>query len=111
MAERREEPRGRGGTTPRQPTVPPAEYLGHEHSFTLQMVTQLHGSVGELKAEVRGLLKQAETQETKLDKISHQISNARAVIIVVSILISGCLGVFAFLANKLWDLAVKHLGG
>jgi hypothetical protein len=100
MSERREE-RGRA-TTPRESTVPPAEYVGAEHSFTLQMVTQLHGSVGELKAEVRGLLKQSEKQETKLDKISHQIYAAIAVIAVVGTM-SG------FLLNKIWDLLAAKM--
>jgi hypothetical protein len=100
MPERREE-RGRG-TTPREPTVPPAENIGAEHSFTLQMVTQLHGSVGELKAEVRGLLKQSEKQETKLDKISHQIY-AAIVLLAVAGTITG------FILNKIWDLVAAKL--
>jgi hypothetical protein len=91
MPERREE-RGRG-TTPREPTVPPAENIGAE---------QLHGSVGELKAEVRGLLKQSEKQETKLDKISHQIY-AAIVLLAVAGTITG------FILNKIWDLVAAKL--
>ncbi|HZF30400.1 MAG TPA: hypothetical protein VE907_14885 [Gammaproteobacteria bacterium] len=45
-----------------------------DHSFTLQAVMELHRSVAELATKTDRLIQDVETQGTKLDGISHQVS-------------------------------------
>ncbi len=50
-------------------------------------------------------------KERNFDRISHQISNARTVLIVVAIAFSSIFSFVALLANKFADVAIKHWGG
>ena len=57
---------------------------------------QMQKSLGELHADVRHLKATTDNQSTKLDRISHVIFAAGAVLAVV-------LAFACFLLNKVWD--------
>ncbi len=92
-------------------TSPGVPGTGEHTGLILTTVMQLQHSVGALENSVEMLRSRVDEQGTKLDHISHQISNARTVLIVVAIAISGALSFVAFLANKFADVAIKHWGG
>jgi len=98
MANRPTEPRRPEATTPSESAVPyqhPAD-----HSWNLQILLDLKGSVGEIKEAISTLKKDSETQSKKLDSISHQIYAAWAVLIVL-------LGIGGFLLDKFWNVIAK----
>ncbi len=78
-----EHSRGREGPPrdlPQTPPPPPStEYLG----WILQTISELHKTAGELSKSVETLTDQVRKHEEKLDRISHRIYAAVAVMTIV----------------------------
>jgi hypothetical protein len=73
-----------------------------DHSWSLQIMLDLKGSVGELKEAIRTLQKDSEKQGDKLNTVSHQIYAAGAVLVIV-------IAIASFLLDKLWGPLMKAL--
>jgi hypothetical protein len=88
-------------TTPQRfaETPPQPAYPGSDYSFTLQAVMEMQKSVGQLTQAVQTLTEESKQQRAKLDRISHIIYAAGAVITVVG-------GMIVFLVNKLADALI-----
>lgn len=87
------------------PDTTPPSYVGSDYSFTLQTVLDLKGSVGRLSQAVETLIDTSKDQGRKIDRISHIIYAAGAVVTLLGI-------VAGFLLNKLADVLivfVSHL--
>jgi hypothetical protein len=106
-----EMPNERIEPTPNQPDVPPPRVQMTDWSFTLQAVMELQKAVGSLTSIVSGLQRDSEKHGEQLDKISHQVSNARTAFILVGIALSAALSFVGYVGSKVVDLAIKHWGG
>ncbi len=81
----------------RFPEVPPPAYAQAVGStWLVESMMQMQHAVGELKATVEHLKATSDKQSSKLDRISHQIFAAGAVLAVV-------LAAVGFFMNKIWD--------
>lgn len=101
MADKIGETRTGSGTPPDFPATTPTE-IGREYSFSLQAVMELQKAVGQLSERMDSVRNQIEKQGEKLDRISHQIYAAWAVLVVL-------LTVGGFVIDKSWNLIVAVL--
>jgi hypothetical protein len=88
---------------PRFPETTPTalrQYPGSDYSFTLQAVMHLQEAVGQLREAVGTLKEQSKQHGEKLDKISHTIYAASAVLVVLG-------SIVGFLLNKGIDLLIQ----
>ena len=87
-------------------TASPQEGAGtwasSDYSFTLQAVMEMKQSIGELTQAVRTLNDTTKAHGDKLDKISHRLYAASAVIVVLT-------GIAVFVLDKIWDTLVAAL--
>ena len=83
---------------PRQiPETTPTRYAGAVNEMWLaETVMQMQKSMGELTSSVAQLKTTSADQSTKLDKISHRMYAAGAVITVL-------MGLGGFFLSKIWD--------
>jgi len=99
--------KGRQGDNPRstppinRPTTPPISYPGTEHNWTLQTVFELQKTVGQLTQAVTTLTDQQKQFSTKLDRISHQIYAALAIILLVG-------AILTFFSKGINDMLVHY---
>lgn len=79
------------------PEVPPPAYSQAVNaSWVVESMMQVQQSIGKLEAKVDQLTSASDKQSTKIDKISHIIFAAGAVLAVI-------LTVGGFFLNKIWD--------
>jgi uncharacterized protein (DUF3084 family) len=88
-AERESTPRQLAEVTPSYQQAVGAQWL-------TEAVMQIQASVAELKSDVKHLTTASEKQSSKLDKLSHRMYAAGAVIVVLT-------GIGGFFLNKIWD--------
>jgi hypothetical protein len=69
------------------PNVTPQNVMV-DHSFTLQVVMELHKSVAELATKTDRLIKDVEGQGTKIDAVRHQISFVKGAIWVIGAIVA-----------------------
>jgi hypothetical protein len=95
---RQESPRRSEASTPSEN----AEFYQHpaDQSWSLQILLDVKGALGEIKEAVRTLQKTSDNPGDKLDSISHQIYAAWAVLVVI-IVVGG------FLLDKFWGPLTK----
>jgi hypothetical protein len=65
-------------------------------TYLSEALMQMQATLGELRSDVRHLTTASEKQSTKIDKISHIIFAAGAVLTVL-------LAITGFFINKIWD--------
>lgn len=96
--ERREGGPGSGVSTPAAPQGTPQDVAGfdRDHSFTLQAIMEMQRSLGELTQAVKTLTDTTKIHGDKIEKISHRVYAAGAVIVVL-------LGIGTFFLDKIWD--------
>lgn len=85
---------GRGVGKPSQsgpprdfPSVPPPTPSGTEDRFTLQLLAELKGAVAELSAKTDRLVKDVESQSSKLDGVRQQIAFVKGAVWVIGVLV------------------------
>jgi hypothetical protein len=93
--------------TPASVETPPAPYNGHhDHSFTLQAIMELKGSVGKIEATLEANTRAIEKLDAKLDKIEEKLSGATHRIYAAGAVLTVLVGIGAFVVDKAWDVAV-----
>jgi hypothetical protein len=98
----------RGGGSQRQstpgalPSTNPISYPSTEHNWTLQTVFELQKTVGQLTQAVSTLTGQQGEFSKKLDRISHQIYAAIAIIVLIG-------AVLTFFSKGINDIIVHTL--
>ncbi len=94
------EQREGGQSPPQRPAEgAPSSYPGSDYSFTLQAVFEMKGTLGELTQAIRSLTEQVKDNDTKLDKISHRVYAAAAVVTVLT-------AISAFVLSRIWEFVV-----
>jgi len=88
-------------TVPVFPEVTTPLYKGSDYSFTLQAVMEMQKAVGQLTEAVKTLSEHSKDQAKKLDRISHIIYAAGAVL-AIGIVIGG------FLLTTLKELLINY---
>lgn len=85
---------GRGVGKPSQsgpprdfPSVPPPTSSGAEDRFTLRLLVELKGAVAELSAKTDRLVKDVESQSSKLDGVRQQIAFVKGAVWVIGALV------------------------
>ena len=73
-----------------------------DHSFLLQAIMENQRTLGEVKNAVESLQSTVGTHGTKIDRISHIVYAAGAVLVILS-------GIGAFVLDKIWDQLVTVL--
>ena len=76
--------------------MPPPPIPMMDYSFTVQMIMELKGSVGELKEAVTTLKTSVEKQGTTLEKVNLKIAFATGAILVIGL-------IFGWFFNKKFD--------
>lgn len=94
-------PRGTPTTPEDYPTTPQASYPSGEYSYVLEIVMNMQVTMGKLTEAVDTLKNQSKEHGQKLEKISHTIYGATAVVTVIG-------GIAIFLLNKIWDAALVY---
>lgn len=103
MTPRDERERSRESTTPRFPDTNPPESPSKDYALpTLQAVIEMQRTLGELNQAVKTLTVQSNNQGEKIDKISHRVYAATAVVTVLT-------GIAYFFLNKIFDVVVNIL--
>src|SRR2546423_1433280 len=87
MSEKGKPTGGQKSTPIDLPSTNPPAYPGTEHNWTLQTVFELQKSVGQLTQAVTTLTEQQKGFAAKLDKISHQVYAALAILILIGAVI------------------------
>ncbi len=83
--------------TPKQfPETTPTYQQAVGATWLTEAVMQMQASMGELKSDVKHLTSASEKHSSKLDKISHRVYAAGAVIVVLA-------AIGGFILNKIWD--------
>jgi hypothetical protein len=85
---------------------PSSYYPASDYSFTLQAVMEMQKTVGQLTQAVQTLQEQQKSFSQKLDRISHQIYAALAILL----LIGGLLTFFAKSINDVITHAILSSG-
>ena len=65
------------------------------------MMFEMQGKLGELTQAIQGLTDQVKKNDVKLDKISHRVYAAAAVVTVFS-------AVAAFIVSRIWEFIVAN---
>lgn len=119
MAADQAEPQSASVSPPPSITNPP--FTGHhDHSFTLQMIMELKGSVGELKSSISALKesvdKSCERIERQVDRIDSRIEGAEGKISshgttlkIAGVLLTVALVVGGFFINTAKDILLARL--
>jgi hypothetical protein len=96
MARDKEAPRtGEREVTPsRLPDVTPPPYPSQNYDFILQAVWEINRTLGSLQTSVESLSKQTKEHDDKIDKLSHKVYAATAVIAVLWAIALALLGYF-----------------
>jgi hypothetical protein len=84
------------------PSTTPFSYPGSEHSWTLQTVFELQKTVGQLTQAVTTLTEQQKGFSIKLDRISHQMYAALAILLLLG-------GILGFFSKSINDIIVHSL--
>jgi hypothetical protein len=86
------------GVPPRElPSVQPDHYRhAIDSTFMVESMMEVQKTLGELHAEVRNLKAASDEQTRKLDRISHIVFAAGAIVALL-------LTIGGFLINKVWD--------
>lgn len=89
MAKNRQESSGKENLPGKMPETPPPNMGLDQHSWILQAVMEMRGSIGQLTEAVNTLTTHSKEQKTKLDSISHRIYAGAVVlgIIVAALLL------------------------
>ena len=97
-------PSRREPTTPDDyPVVPPTGRLAAiDHSFLLQSIMEVQGSIGKLTEAVTGLKEQSKDHGQKIERLSLTVYAATAVVTVLG-------GIGVFILNKIWDIALAYM--
>ena len=88
------------------PEVTPSYQQAVGAGYLTESIMQMQATLGELKSDVKHLTAASDKQSGKLDKISHIIFAAGAILALV-------ITVAGFLLNKIWDglvLVMKAAG-
>lgn len=100
------EQRGAGGeqvSPPRYPeTTPPPNFPSGDYTYVLEIVMNMQHTMGKLTEAVNGLKENQAEQRKKLDRISHQIYAAIAVLTLIG-------AVIWFFANSINNLIIHQL--
>jgi hypothetical protein len=102
MTSREERERGRETTPSKFGETTPQTYPGTDYSFTLQAVMEMQKAIGKLTQAVETLTEKTNKHEEKIDKISHRVYAAAAIVSVFAV-------VAGFILNKLADAVISAL--
>jgi hypothetical protein len=94
-----EKDRSKGTGPARYPEVQPPAYPGSEYNFTVQIVFEMQGKLGELSQAIKNLTEVSKEHDKKLDRATNVIYAAGLIIPVL-----GVLAMWGF--NKLVDFLV-----
>ncbi len=87
-------------TTPQYTDTPPTYTQPGDFSY-LEIIMAMHGTVAKLTEAVETLKTQSKEHGQKLERISHTIYAAAAVVTVIG-------GISLFILNKIWDAALLY---
>jgi hypothetical protein len=79
----REERERREVNPPRLPDTTPTVYPGQTYDFTMQMIFDMKGSLGELTQSIKTLTDESKENSKKLSHISHVVYAVGAVVTVL----------------------------
>lgn len=99
------EQRGAGGEqvgTPRYPETTPPPLPSGDYSYVLEIVMNMQHAMGKLTEAVDRLKEDQTKHDKKLDRISHQIYAAIAVLTLI-------LGVFWYFASTINSYVIRQL--
>jgi hypothetical protein len=102
MTAREDKERGRETVPGRLPDTTPPVFPGPNYDFILQCVFEIQKTVGQLTQAVNTLTDQQKTLSERLNKISHQIYAAIAVILVFG-------AILTFFAKGINDLILHRI--
>lgn len=88
---------------------PPIRNGGADHSFTLQAVMELKGSLGELTGTVKSLNASVEALSKKLDKMDDKLSGVTHKLYAAGVVLAIALATGGFLVNKAWDMMAAQI--
>ena len=78
------------------PVTPPPGFRADDHSWMLQTIMELGKSTGQLTQAVNTLTEQSKEQGKKIDKISHRMYAATAVLTALG-------AILYFFLDKMWS--------
>jgi hypothetical protein len=81
----------------------PQDYISPEHSFTLQAIMEMKGTLGELTQAIKTLTEESRNNRTLLSEISHKIYAAEWIIRIVGGLLSLIGAVAVWLFWNIWS--------
>lgn len=90
-------------------SVTPQNYIGNDHSFTLQTIMELQKSNGQLIESVNSLRITIETQNSKLKNIEDGLTSVNQKIYAAGIVLTIALVVGGFFVDKIWDLFSQNI--
>lgn len=88
MTPRDDKERSRESTPPRLPDTTPQVYPGQNYDFILQSVFEMQKTLGQVTQAVNTLTEQQKTFASKLEKISHQVYAAIAILVLVGAILT-----------------------
>lgn len=105
---------------PAQVTPAMGQYVGGDHSFTLQAIMELQRSTGELRSSVQSLKESIEKLDSnierslqrvdsRMDRFDEKVSGVTHKIYAAGVVLLILLAVGGFIVNKAWDLMAEQI--
>jgi outer membrane murein-binding lipoprotein Lpp len=96
------------GTPSGAPASTPS-YGGHDHSFTLQAIMEMHKCVGNLQASTDNLTTSIQELSKRVDGMNEKLSGVTHKMYAAGVVLAILVAIGGFIVSKSWDLMVSQI--